>query len=344
MLDDALIETSDPVWCLPDSLRALAPEAVGLLHATNVWAWRAHSPAVLEMLRLRIAALLGNESGLRRRSRAAQQHGLTEAKVRQLDKYYTSDAFSGLERDCLEFAEQFVVDVSGPMDGYLIRLRAYFPGDQLRGFVVALYVTEFTQRLEMMAAALLRPPAGDVESSPTGFDTTTPVSSEQALRALAGSLREFQAAVVRGAALDPVITELVRLRCARTHNCRICKTLRLADARVAGADDAMTAKIDFYEQSDLDERAKIALRITDAMITGPDRLDDAVIAQARSTFSAPERAELCLDIMKWSTQKIHVSLGTDTADAVPKNSEGLSFFDFDEAGTVAGFSATLTST
>ena len=36
---------------------------------------------------------------------------------------------------------------------------------------------------------------------------------------LAGALKEWQAAVVRRDAVDPVTTELVRLRCARHHDC-----------------------------------------------------------------------------------------------------------------------------
>ncbi|CAM5401603.1 putative protein [Streptomyces alboniger] len=102
----------------------------------------------------------------------------------------------------------------------------------------------------------------------------------------------------------------------------------------------MTAKVDFYETSDLDERTKTVLRITDAFITRPDTLTDACVGQARAAFSPEELAELCLDITKWSTQKIYVSLGTDAADALPKNEEGVSFFGFGEDGSVAGFSAT----
>jgi alkylhydroperoxidase family enzyme len=166
-------------------------------------------------------------------------------------------------------------------------------------------------------------------------------TSEGAVQQLQESLRNYQDAVVRGTALDPVITELVRLRCARTHNCQICQTLRLADARAAGVDDDMTTKVDFYERSDLDGRTKTALRITDAFITRPDTLAASVVATARSVFSDEQLAELCLDITKWSTQKIHVSLGTDGADALPTNEQGVSFFTFGADGKVAEFSPTL---
>ena len=54
---------------------------------------------------------------------------------------------------------------------------------------------------------------------------------------LVALLVAYQDAVVRYGLLDAVTTELVRLRCARQHDCRICQTLRLADAAHAGVDD-----------------------------------------------------------------------------------------------------------
>jgi hypothetical protein len=38
-------------------------------------------------------------------------------------------------------------------------------------------------------------------------------------RALVGALMEFAAAAVRNDAVDPITTELVRLRCATYHDC-----------------------------------------------------------------------------------------------------------------------------
>ena len=153
----------------------------------------------------------------------------------------------------------------------------------------------------------------------------------------AGLLNAYQAAVVRGSALDPVTTELVRLRCARTHHCRICQTLRLADARAAGVDETMTAKVDFYERSDLPERAKVALRVTDAFITRPDLLSDVAAGQARASFGPAELASLCLDITKWSTQKINVALGTDGADQLVTDADGVALFGFDSDGQATGY-------
>lgn len=148
-------------------------------------------------------------------------------------------------------------------------------------------------------------------------------------------LADYQDTVVRSRYLDPVTTELVRLRCARQHDCRICQTLRLADAAAAGVDDDLAAKIDYYESSDLSERQKTALRIVDAVIWRPTEITPELVEQAHTCFTADEIAEILVDITKWSTQKIHVTLGTDGADRLPVNEAGVAYFGFDESGRVA---------
>ena len=153
-------------------------------------------------------------------------------------------------------------------------------------------------------------------------------------------LGEYQDAVVRSRHLDAVTTELVRLRCARQHDCRICQTLRLADAAERGLDEGMAEKVDHYERSDLTERHKVALRIVDAFIWRPADMSDELVAQAHEQFTDAELAELLLDITKWSTQKIHVALGTDGADRLPVGDAGVSYFTFDGEGRATGFTPT----
>lgn len=175
----------------------------------------------------------------------------------------------------------------------------------------------------------VRVPAG-ADGRPVGRDAD-----------LVSLLAAYQDTVVRSPFLDPVTTELVRLRCARQHDCRICQTLRLASAAELGADDALTDQIDFYEASDLSERHKVALRIVDAFIWRPLEIDEALVEQAHAHFTAEELAELLVDITKWSTQKIHVALGTDGADRLVVNERGISYLSFEEDGRVAAMSAEL---
>lgn len=142
------------------------------------------------------------------------------------------------------------------------------------------------------------------------------------------ALARYQESVVRGKALDPIVTELVRLRCARVHDCRLCQSLRSADAADVGMDDTVTGKIDNYRTSDLPYRTKLALAVTDAMTGRPGDLDGPLARSAMAEFSLDELAELCLDITKWSTQKINVALGLDAADSLPAHPQ----LHFDEAG------------
>lgn len=145
-------------------------------------------------------------------------------------------------------------------------------------------------------------------------------------------LASYQDTVMRSTQLDPVTTELVRLRCARQHDCRICQSLRLSDARDLGADDTLLTQIDHYETSALPERHKVALRLVDAMIWHPSDISDDLVEQAHEHFTDAELSELLLDITKWSTQKIHVTLGTDGTDRVPLDDDGIALLSFDEAG------------
>src|SRR5689334_9689859 len=86
---------------------------------------------------------------------------------------------------------------------------------------------------------------------------------------LFAQIGQFLEAATRLSALDPVLSEMVRIRGARTHDCRICKATRYRDALDAGVDEAMLAEVDNYEQSSLPERVKVALRYTDAFNTRP---------------------------------------------------------------------------
>jgi len=319
------------VWSLPPALSRLRPEACALLVALNERVWQVGDPVLLELVRLRVAQLIGNPAALQMRCSYAA--AAPESKILALPDYPSSPLFSPAERDTLAFAEQFLIDVGGTTEDARAELIQHFGADGVRGVVSAIYVVEFTQRLQMIAARLLDddPPAPPAIGSPaigspaSGY--TTPASL----------LTAYQEAVVRGRELDAMTTELVRLRCARTHRCRICQTLRLADARAAGVDEAITAQIDFYERSDLPDRAKVALRVTDSFITQPDILSDTVAEQARASFEPAELASLCLDITKWSTQKIHVALGTDGAEGLQTDDEGVAVFGFDETGRATGY-------
>jgi hypothetical protein len=138
---------------------------------------------------------------------------------------------------------------------------------------------------------------------------------------------QFANATMRLRALDPIVTELVRLKCAEYHDCRQCKSLRLGEAIEAGVDETMAAKVGRFESSDLDERLKVALRFTEAMIILPELLTSELIADVRKWFTDEQVVELALDVMKWSQQKPQVSLRIEAPKAA-----ALTIMDFDEHG------------
>ncbi len=123
-------------------------------------------------------------------------------------------------------------------------------------------------------------------------------------------LNTFAPTVGRMRALDPVTTEVIRLRGARQHNCRLCRSLREGAALDAGGTESMYEGIDHYETSELSSRHKAALRYVDALIWTPSRVADAAPGLLEH-FSEPEAVELTLDVMRNACNKIAVALGAD---------------------------------
>ena len=203
-----------------------------------------------------------------------------------------------------EFAEQFSADVTGITGDQRSRLFKQL-GDSTFGVVVAMYIADFVPRVRAGLEALgvgseyLGWVRGQVE-----WDHNTDVSG--------AVFDDFMPAVARMRGLDPVTSELVRLRGAAQHNCRLCKSLRESTALDAGGSETLYDEIERFENSEFfDDRVKAALRYTDALIWTPAHLvaDDA--AEVRSRFSQVEAVELTFDIMRNASNKIAVSLGGD---------------------------------
>ena len=86
---------------------------------------------------------------------------------------------------------------------------------------------------------------------------------------------DFLPTVARLRELDALTAEVVRLRGAAQHNCRLCKSLRETTALDAGGTETLYGDIEQFEASaQLTERHKAALRYVDALIWSPGRIDD----------------------------------------------------------------------
>ena len=141
------------------------------------------------------------------------------------------------------------------------------------------------------------------------------------------AIDSFAACVMRATSVDPVITELVRLRCAQYHDCRLCGSVRLFEAVEQGVDEATVSMITHYETSDLSDAAKVALRLADAMIIRPAAANAKLRAELREHFTESQIAEICLDVVKWGQQKYLVALRVETPPW-----SGLASLTFDEDG------------
>ncbi|OBB90010.1 carboxymuconolactone decarboxylase family protein [Mycobacterium sp. 852002-30065_SCH5024008] len=211
---------------------------------------------------------------------------------------------SEAEAVATEFAEQFSADVSAITDGQRSRLIKHL-GDRVFGVVVLMYIADFVPRVRagLEALGVGSEYLGWVDGAIEWDGTTEPSGPV---------FNDFLPAVARMRALDPVTSELVRLRGAAQHNCRLCKSLREGTALDAGGSETLYEEIDRFESSALlDDRAKAALRYADALIWTPAHLaaDDA--AEVRSRFSDAEAVELTFDIMRNASNKVAVALGAD---------------------------------
>ena len=142
------------------------------------------------------------------------------------------------------------------------------------------------------------------------------------------AIAQFAAAAVRADSIDPIITELVRLRCAQYHDCRLCGSFRVQSALDAGFDESMQKAIGNYESSDFSPKIKAALRLCDAMIMHPGDIKPALVDELRTHFSPEQITELCVDVMKWSQQKSLVALRIEP----PASDQHLTQLIFDDNG------------
>jgi alkylhydroperoxidase family enzyme len=256
------------------------------------------SPSLMAPVRRDVARLLRNNADLRR---------TPEPDLGSLDERVPA---------CERFAEQFVVDVAGITDDDRSALLAAMGSESLM-FVQTLFVVDVFQRARIALERLHATQYGPMLLPPEQGDLWV-------------ALEAFMRVVARSEALDPLTTELVRLRGAAVHNCRLCQSRLSVRAYDAAGDRSPFEAVDDYEHSTLTVRQKTALRLTDAVITQPALIDESLIGQVRAEFSTAESTEIILDVVRNAANKIAVAFSADA----PVVTDGTEFFDTDETGEV----------
>lgn len=243
------------------------------------------------------------------------------ARALSLPPLPTETDVADAEPAVAEFAEQFSIDVSMIGDERRSRLSSAL-GDKTFGVVVQMYIADFVPRVRAGLETL------GVGQEHLGW-VNEPIAWDRSTDPADAVFNGFLPAVARLRELDALTSELVRLRGAAQHNCRLCKSLRETTALDAGGSESLYGDIERFEASTLlTDRQKAALRYVDALIWSPARIDRSVAAGVLSHFSEAEAVELTFDVMRNASNKIAVALGADA----PRVAQGTEEYLLDADG------------
>jgi alkylhydroperoxidase family enzyme len=104
----------------------------------GIWRDSGVPPVLLELARLRVAALLDDEAGWAARTPAAVAAGFDEELVDALPAWPTDPRFTPTDRAALAVAEQFVMDCHGVTDAQVADVREALGDPRTVGFLIAL--------------------------------------------------------------------------------------------------------------------------------------------------------------------------------------------------------------
>ncbi len=276
---------------------AAAPDAFASFDRIEALAAGAAEPALLDPVRIAVAAALA--------------HPEEAARTPVSPNTHPPDPRAEI---CVRFAEQFVVDVSGVDDALRDALDGALGADMFV-FTQVLYVVDVFQRGRIALERLFDIAYGPARAPEAGD--------------LWPALEEFMRVVALQSALDPVTTELVRLRGARVHQCRVCQS-RLSLRALDEAGDASIFEADADAGGARSAREQAALELADALVAQPTTIDAAFSARVRAQLSDAEITEIVLDVVRNAANKIAVALGGDA----PEVTEGIQFYDVDATGDV----------
>ncbi|MBL7497632.1 carboxymuconolactone decarboxylase family protein [Frankia sp. CNm7] len=286
-----------------ESIRAVAPAAATWLRAGWEGALATVEPRLLDLVQRRMA--VGHGLALETDGGPAGREGADP-----------------LDEAVAAFTDGFVRHVATRRPELVAVLRERLGRRGTRGLVDALYVFDQNARLVIGHGRLF---------DPGEFGDAAPAAAPAEPKSLAAANFLLHDAALELGALDPVTTELVRLRAGSYHDCRTCLSMRLVvDGRVV-VDDALFARLEHYGADPAFSPARrAALRYADAHMTGPHQITEDLRTELRTHFSTAQLVELSLDVAAWNYQKTLVALDLDA----PASKDGLTGMIINPDGTV----------
>jgi alkylhydroperoxidase family enzyme len=124
------------------------PPVLDALTAAHDAAWKAVDTELLELCRVRVAMLLGNDA-------EAASGQLDPSLLAALPDWRSSSLFTDPQQACLAFTEQFVIDVASLTDAQAQAVATELGGDGVSNFVSALLVIEQRQRIRLAWSRIL---------------------------------------------------------------------------------------------------------------------------------------------------------------------------------------------
>lgn len=301
---------------MTDPRATSAPEVLDALRVSCASVRAAADGDLLELARLRSAALLGDGVEV-----GARPWGVVDPAQREaVDRWPTADVFDDRARSALALTEQFVLDVTGVAAGPLGPAAASM-GPSVVPFVQGLYLLDVGQRVAVVLGRVF-------DTTISSDDWAWPDDGATVSADPMEAVMTLLAAIGRERAVDPVTAELVRLRGARLHRCRRCQSVRSVAALEAGADLALLGADDPGTVADLDVASRAALALVDATFVGPPVLDDDLVAGLRTSFDDRQLVGLVGYLLRNAANKVAVAFGADEAIVT----EGFEYQIIDAAG------------
>lgn len=108
------------------------------------------NPVVLELCRLRVKQLLGEDVALHIADGARDANGLGREKLNVLERWREAKVFSAAERACLELTEKFVLNPHGITDEDAATVRAHFSDEETVAVLEALAIFDGFTRFRLI--------------------------------------------------------------------------------------------------------------------------------------------------------------------------------------------------